>query len=273
MRGIGRMGLCLVAVLACSAMTAATATAAEYEIEGLPEFGRCVPSLSKTGEYKNAGCTQVAPGNGGYKWLPGPGAKNKFEGSSSLTKLETVGKYGVVCSSGSYKGEYTKPKTVSLSIGLVGCLEKGTSRKCQTTPAKESEIETTVEGELGFIKGGLTPKVGLDLKPSSPIAFTCGTLPELPTPITSLTLEGSAIGVIRPPNRMRTISKLVYTAAAGIQNPEKFEEGLKDTLTLTRVTGVESISEQAGLTIIDIEEIPKPLVITNEEPIEIKAKP
>jgi hypothetical protein len=273
MRGIRRTGLCLVAVLACSAMAAATSTAAEYEIEGLPEFGRCVPSPSKTGEYKNAGCTQVSPGKGGYHWLPGPGELNKFEGTSSLTKLETVGKYAVACSSGSYLGEYKTPKTVSLSIGLVGCLEKGTGRKCQSTPAKEAEIETTVEGELGFIKGGSLPKVGLDLKPSAPIVFTCGLPPELPTEITTLTLEGSAIGVIRPPNRMRTIHKLVYTAAAGIQNPEKFEEGLKDTLTLNRLTGISSVSEQAGLTIIDVEEIPKPLIITNEEPIEIKAKP
>jgi hypothetical protein len=254
-------------------MAAATATAAEYEIEGLPEFGRCVADLSKTSEYKNAGCTQPAGGKGGYKWLPGPGEQNKFEGTSSLTKIETVGKYAVACSSGSYLGEYKTPKTVSLSIGLVGCLEKGTGRKCQSTPAKEAEIETTVEGELGFIKGGERPTVGLDLKPSVPIAFTCGLPPELPTEITTLTLEGSVIGVIRPPNRMRSISKLVYTASAGKQVPEKFEEGLKDTLTLNRLTGVSSISEQAGLTVIDVEEKPKPLVITNEEPIEIKAKP
>jgi hypothetical protein len=271
MRGIGRTGLCLVAVLACTGMAAATATAAEYEIEGLPEFGRCVPDLSKSSPYKNAGCTQVAPGNGGYKWLPGPGELNKFEGTASVTKLETVGKYAVACSSGSYLGEYKTPKTVSLSIGLVGCLEKGTGRKCQSTPVKEAEIEATVEGELGFIKGGLKPKVGLDLKAGT-IVFTCGLPPELPTEITTLTLEGSVIGVIRPPNRMRSISKLIYTATAGKQVPEKFEEGLKETLTLTRVTGLSSVSEQAGLTVIDVEEKPKPLVITNEEPIEIKAK-
>jgi hypothetical protein len=272
MRGIGRTGLCLVAVLACSGMAAATATAAEYEIEGLPEFGRCVPVTKGTGQYKGAQCLAPAGGKGNYNWLPGPGEKNKFEGTSSLTKLETVGQYAVTCSSGSYLGEYKTPKTVSLSIGLAGCLEKGTGRKCQSTPAKEAEIETTVEGELGFIKGGERPQVGLDLEPSVPIAFTCGLPPELPTEITTLTLEGSVIGAIRPPNRMRSILKLVYTATAGKQVPEKFEEGLKDTLTLNRLTGLSSVSEQAGLTVIDVEEKPKPLIITNEEPIEIKAK-
>ena len=276
MRGIGRMGLCLVALLVCSATAAATATAAEYEVEGLPEFGRCVPaSPPKSGEYFGARCIKPAAGKGSYNWLPGPGAKPKFEATASLTKLETVGKYAIACSSGSYLGEYKTPKTVSLTIGLVGCLDQQTGKKCQTNPAKEAEIETTVPGELGFIKGGAKPQVGLDLKPEAPILFTCGSGPpaEIPPEVSTLTLEGSVIGVIRPPNSMRSIFKLIYTATAGKQVPEKFEEGLKDTLTLKRVTPTfETITEQAGLTVIDVEEKPKPMVVTNEEPIEIKAK-
>jgi len=178
MRGIGRMGLCLVALLVCSATAAATATAAEYEVEGLPEFGRCVPaSPPKSGEYFGARCIKPAAGKGSYNWLPGPGAKPKFEATASLTKLETVGKYAIACSSGSYLGEYKTPKTVSLTIGLVGCLDQQTGKKCQTNPAKEAEIETTVPGELGFIKGGAKPQVGLDLKPEAPILFTCGSGP------------------------------------------------------------------------------------------------
>jgi hypothetical protein len=164
---------------------------------------------------------------------------------------------------------------VSLSIGLVGCLDQQTGKKCQTNPAKEAELETVVEGELGFIKGGEKPKVGLSLKQSTPLVFTCGSGPpnEIPPEVSTLTLEGSAIGAIRPPNTMRSIFKLLYTAPGGKQVPEKFEEGVKETLTLTRLTPTfETITEQAGLTIIDTEEKPKPLVIENEEPMEIKAK-
>jgi hypothetical protein len=271
MRAIGRTGLCLLALLTCGAMAATSASAAEYEVEGIPEFGRCVPAAGKSGVYKGAKCLTLASpaGTGNYDWLPGPGEKNKFEGTISTTTLETVGKFKVQCSVGVASGEYKTPKTATVTLELVGCLNLPSLKKCQSTPAKEAEIETTVEAELGFIKGGSKPKVGLDLKPSSPIAFSCGTGVEVPTPVS---VEGSAIGIIKPPDNMLTTLKLGYIASGGKQVPEKFEGGVKDTLSLTRVTGLETFTEQAGLTIIGIEEKPKPLVIENEEPIEVKAK-
>lgn len=91
-------------------------------------------------------------------------------------------------------------------------------------------------------------------------------------PLTAVTVEGSAIGEIRPPNSMRETIKLSYLAPGGKQGPESFEGQPKDTLTLSALIGAETLTEQAGLTIIDVEEKPKPLVIENEEPIEIKAK-
>lgn len=263
-----RMGLCLAAVLTIGAIAASGASAAEYEMEGVPEFGRCQPAATpKTGEYKGSHCLAPAFGKGSYNWSPGPGPKNKFEGTMSSTTLETVGKFKVSCNFGVARGAYVSPKTVSVTLELVGCVTP-TLQKCQNGP-EEAEIETTVEGELGFIRGGTKPIVGLDLKPSPAISFTCGLLPEV---LTVVSVSGSVIGAIKPPNSMRSEFKLSYVATNGKQNPEKFEEGVKDTLSLMRTTGLESSTEQAGLTIIGVEEKPKALIVENEEPIEIKAK-
>jgi len=260
-----KMGGALVVALVVSIAAATSASAT------LPELGRCVAVEKGTGEYFGAACVKPASGKGNHNWLPGPGPNKKFVGSAGPVTLETVGGYGIVCSSGELTGEYTGPKTESVTLALVGCLEKVTERKCETLPIKEGEIETVgVEGEVGFIKGGATPRVGLDLKPAAPITFECGTGPEVHT---FLSLEGSVIGLIKPATSMRSFFRAFFTASHGIQNPEQFEGGVKDTLTLQRTTAPAGpITEQAGLTIIGIEEVPKALIIENEEPIEIKAK-
>jgi hypothetical protein len=264
--------LCLAALLVAGAAAAPSALAAEYELAGLPEFGRCVPAATPhTGEYAGKNClSRASGGKGKYNWEPGPGPKPKFEGAISLTKLETVGKkFTVQCSFGVATGEYKTPKTASVSLELVGCIRSDTGQKCQTNPGEEAEIEGKFEGELGFIKGGSRPKVGLSLKTPSPVVFSCGLPPEVPTVVT---VEGAAIGTVKGIDAMREVLKLSYVAPGGKQSPEKFEGGPKETLTLKALTGLETTTEQVGLTIVGIEEKPTPLVIENEERIEVKAK-
>jgi hypothetical protein len=235
----------------------------------LPEFGTCVPAEGKTGEYSNAGCTKPVAGNkGNYKWVPGPGAKKKFTSFAGAVTLETVEGFKIACSNGTLSGEYTGAKSATATISILGCLDLGTEKLCQTNPAKSGEIEATgLEGELGYIVGGAKPKVGLQFKLSTPLPFECRTGFEPPAP---KVLEGAFIGKIAPINRMRETFKLTYTASHGKQIPEKFEEGPAAVLTIKDV--LSSTSEQAGLTIIGVEEKPKPLIFENEEPIEIKAK-
>ena len=157
-----------------------------------------------------------------------------------------------------------------MSLSLKGCENIATQQTCQTNPTKAGEIATTqaIEGELGFIKGGSKPKVGLDLKAKSPspvvVTFTCGG----PTG-EAWTVEGSAIGQITPANRMTTVDKLLFKANGAKQVPEHFEGGVKDTLLATITQGVSQKSEQAGLTLRgDRSTIP----VTNGEKLEIKAK-
>jgi len=196
MKRIKMGGAFLIVALVMSMAATASASAS------LPEFGRCVPSEAKKGEYFGNRCIKPAGGKGYYNWLPGPGENKKFAGSIGPVKLETVGGYGVVCSSGDFTGEYTGPKTESVTLALVGCLEKVTERKCETLPIKEGEIETTpIEGSVGFITGGEKPRVGLNLKPAAPITFECGTGLEVHT---FLSLEGSVIGAVTPASAMRS---------------------------------------------------------------------
>jgi hypothetical protein len=264
-----RTWLCLVILLAVGALSASTASAAEYEMEGLPEFGRCVPATTAhTGEYKGNKCLTPMPGTGNYNWEPGPGPKPKFEGLASNVTFETVGKkFKVQCGFADIRGEYKTPKTASVKLEMVGCVRPDTLQKCQTNPGKEGEIEATFEGELGFISA--KPKVGLKLTAPTPIPFSCGLPPEVPIPVS---IEGSAIGLVKTIDNMSEVIKYSYVAPGGKQNPESFEGEPKATLTETWVNGVEVNHEQTGLTIIGIEEKPKALIVENEEPIEVKAK-
>jgi hypothetical protein len=255
------VGAALVGVFAAAAFAASASGA-------LPEFGKCVPAEGKTGEYSNAGCVYPAGGKGRYNWVPGPGEKKKFTSFAGPVTLETVGGFKIACSNGTLAGEYTGAKTATASMSVLGCIEVGTGKLCQSNPAKNGEIEATgLEGELGFIAAGSKPKVGLQLKLSTPLLFECRSGMEPPSP---KVLEGAFIGKIAPLNRMRETFKATYTAVHGKQVPEKFEEGPSEVLTLKDV--LSSKSEQAGLTIIGIEEKPKALIIENEEPIEIKAR-
>jgi hypothetical protein len=264
--------LCLAVLVAFGASAADAASAAEYELEGLPAVGRCVVNPTHTGEYGGPRCVSKRPGKGAYDFLAGPGPAPKFEGMIGKTALETVGPGTIVrCTSGVATGEYTGQKTASVTLSLAGCVRivEVTEQKCQTNPSKEGEIVTQpLEGELGFIKGGTRPKVGLDLKLATPISFSCGALPSP----SLVTVEGSVIGAFGPMNSTRSAFDATYAAPGGKQAFEKFESGVKDTLSLTRVTAPEVSTEQAGLTIIGAQLKPKALILKNEEPMEIKSK-
>jgi hypothetical protein len=261
MKRINTAGVALVAVLGLLAIASASASAA------LPELGRCVPvTTAKTGEYKNARCTQAADGTGNYNFMPGAGEKKKFAGTGTGTPVLETPKLKISCAASTFDGEYTGAKTASVTVDLIGCINPATLKKCQSNPAKEGEIETPapLEGEIGFINTGTKIGVGLDLKRSPALmTFTCGEVAELPE--VSGTVEGSVIGRIAPVNVMRSEYKLIYKTAGGKQVPESFEGGAKDTLSEKLVSGLTTTTEEAAFK-------EKLVEIINEEPLEIKAK-
>jgi len=263
MRPIRMCLLALAAVGVVSAGAAATASAA------VPEFGHCVKVAPKTGEYEGSNCTKPLPGTGKFNWVPGPGPKPKFSGIGELIELETVGGKKIGCGGATFSGEYTGAKTETVTVDLIGCVFGPTGQQCQSNPAQEGEIESAqpLEGEIGYIVKSLRPKVGIDLKPKSPatslFTFQCGKPPE--TTIVLGNIEGSVIASIAKINKAVPEFALTYKAIRGIQKPQQFEGGAKDTLSLHLVSGLTNTTEETGLRALGS--------IENEEPIEIKALP
>jgi hypothetical protein len=275
-------GIALCVVGACM-LIAVGATAAGA---ALPELGRCVAVEGKVvgtktiynGNYKGKGCGPESPTKTGkYEFLPGPGAEPTFEGAGAgeTVTLETVGGRKVFCGLGETKGEYTGAKTEKLTLVLNFCEDTTLKQSCQSLDPEEKEvqpIEGTIKslplkGELGFISGagGNRPAIGWDIKPevgSTVAIFECG--PFLTG--TQVTLDGSYIEQIKPTSKMTEEFHDKYKQVKGHQQPEQFEGGEKDTLTIKYSKGLETpITEQVGYK--GVEEV------TTEEELEYKTKP
>jgi PKD repeat protein len=229
----------------------------------LPAIGRCLPASGRTGEWVGPKCTHDAHGKGRYNFFSAPGPKPKITGTLGAGTLETVGKARVTCSGGSTAGEYTGAKTETLTLTLNGC-KRSSGGACQSAGSAAGEIVSLpLEGEVGFISGRATkrPVIGLDLKREGPmITAECGV--GLSKAI--LTVEGSVIGTVTPTAKMTLEETVKFKAVAGLQQPEHFEEGAKDTL-VEKIAGVsENTTEQAGLTVTALDK--------SDEPMEIKTR-
>ena len=227
----------------------------------VPEVGRCLTlSPSATGRYKTAACTTKSTGEdtGKYEWHPWPAAKDHFSIKKGATVLSTHGKATIKCLNNTFAGEYTGSQTAVVSMIWGGCEgSSGLGGKCQSEGAEAGEVRSNaLEGQLGFIKSGTKPSVGWDLKPVSQAylaTFKCGKL--------AVSLAGSVIAQSTPVDKMATTFKIGFKGGTeGVQSPERFEKGLKDTLTLI-ANGEEE--EELGLRMTDS--------IVNEESVEIKA--
>ncbi len=221
----------------------------------LPELGRCVKLAHKTGAYKNSSCTTQSSGadSGRYEWLASPPAKSHFSASAGTVTFEFAKGAKLVCT-GSLAGEYTGAHTASVALTLTGCeFDALGSTPCQSVGANPGEIKGEVlEAQLGMIDAGTKPTVAWVLNPYSqePLAtFECeGQL---------ASLTGSVIGSVRKVDKMSSTFTLTFTAGAhGTQSPERLEDGLQDTLSLT---GGEPTSLSASE------------AISGEEAVEIKA--
>jgi hypothetical protein len=211
-----------------------------------------------------AACTQPrdTPANGSA--ANAPAKRTKISGTLAAATLETVGGSKVTCTGGATAGEYKSAKRESLTLALRGCKRTPGGEACQSLGAKAGEIATgALEGEVGFISGRASskPVVGLDLsREGALITAECGA--GLSKAL--LTVEGSVIGTVSPTGSMTFEETVKYTALGGLQSPERFEEGVKDTLVETLVTGTEKTTEQAGLSVTAKD--------TREEPMEIKTR-
>jgi len=142
----------------------------------------------------------------------------------------------------------------------------GLKAPCQNIGAAAGNITTyPLEGELGFIKGGESPSVGVDLRPTGSTApvlvkYECG------GGGTGSGAQVSEIGSVIAPTdigEMSTESKLSFKSIKAHQIPESFEGEPKDVLTTVVHNKSVTLEEQSGWTMTG-----KSLF---EEPLEIKA--
>jgi alpha-tubulin suppressor-like RCC1 family protein len=236
----------------------------------LPELGRCV-RVSNGGAYGGTSgrCMALSKShNGHFEWLPGPGSNAKFEEHLGETQLESVGGVKLRCRRAVLEGEYTGPKTETIThLTLTGCVDVTSSSTCQTNAIEEGVIESSVPlaGKLGFITPTGRPRLGWEIRPKPPasliVSFDCGSGASAAVSA----LEGSIIGRATPLDTMASAFELQYKQRHGKQIPEFLSSGERHVLILSTTPFMrEPTQEQVGLSSIGC--------VTNEEPLEIKAK-
>lgn len=175
MRRIKMMGLCLVAVVALTAVAVSSASAA------LPEFKVCAKATkvgkTYTGKFSDKLCSVAEPkGEGKYELEGWEAAKKKAfkgkNGTSTLTSyipenVETPWTGGkaagvVTCKTGASVGEITGPKTETVIVEFKTCSSEG--KKCTSVGSPKTGVIKTkaLTATIGKIEGG----VGADVEAS-----------------------------------------------------------------------------------------------------------
>lgn len=245
MKQIRITALCIVAMLAISAVGAASASAVFKE--EAPEVGRCIKLTG--GKFKDSGCKTAAKETSEQKfeWYPGFGPNGKGEEKliepgkrtyksvskeATVIRLETVKGEGVTCKKQTSEGELTGAKTNrNFNIVFTGCESAGLS--CiSTNPKATNKGEILVKdllGVIGVYKKGETvakDKLANDFVPASGeilTEFECSGL--------KLVVKGEVMVPIKT-NAMASTQTVKFTASKGKQKPEKF---VADPAELKRV--------------------------------------
>jgi hypothetical protein len=238
----------------------------------LPEFGLCVKTLGVKegkairyhGRFTLANCIEESNiPNEQFEFNPGPGPKRKFTGTGGATTLETVGKKKLTCSAVASAGEYTGPKTATLTATFTGCVLSSSKEPCESAGAGAGEIIISpLQGELAFIQDEFIPQVGsitsvglvLTHEPSL-LTAECG------AGKLGLSVAGSVIAQITPFGKKVSAFALKLSQAAGKQVPDHLASGAQHTLLASFGSGP---AEAAGLA--------SKVKLVGEEPLSIKAE-
>jgi hypothetical protein len=276
------VGLCLVAALALSAVTAAGASAFVREP---PEVGRCVKKAG--GKWKDGACkVKAVAGEEKFEWIPVGETENPYNVAhppnlnyTSKSKLETsiqlettgAGNGGhvksvVTCKNTSAsgageesEGTVTGAKTsTAKNVIFHNCESSGL--KCKTASAtKEGEIKVAeLDGLLGWEKisteGPVKNKVANEFTPKGGghfADFACGGI--------AVEVRGHVLNPVTA-NAMKLSVTVKFVAAKGKQKPEKFVGGPLAILE-SKFSNVPGEFEQSGQTLTAVQ--------TNKEKLEI----
>jgi hypothetical protein len=256
------VGLCILAVVAISAMMVSSASAAA------PEFGRCLKVSPKAvSNYDSAKCVKLASEDpvseaeqlkkGNFQWFPGV-VKNKFKTlmkAGTIATLETVGGTKITCTNEKSTGEYTGLKTIGKMVAeFSGC--ETNKLKCESTGAGIGNINThPLGGPIGF-ETEVVPASKDHL--ANELHSESGNVAEFECAGLKVVVKGSVLHKITA-NAMKLTATEKFTASKGHQKPEHFAGGVaKEHILETSTNG--GPFEQSGQTITSI--------LTNEEKVE-----
>jgi hypothetical protein len=239
-------GLCLVAVLAISAV----ATAASASAMGNPEYVVCVKA--KGGHFSDKACSVAAPeGKGKYELAPISSAKKKaLKGKSGASKftlyIPEKGRAGEInCEKKNVKvGETTSSGTTTYHLTLGGCT--GSGLPCTSTGSKAGTIETgTVSGRLVLVSGSPL-KVGILIgEPGATLVeFNCGG-------VLNVKITGSVIGEIT--GNINVVSKAYtysFAVNAGGENLIQAAEGGPANVLSATLSGIQEGTYPVGFSSI-----------------------
>jgi hypothetical protein len=267
MRRSGIVGLGVGLVLAAGSVLVAGASAA------LPELGRCVAHVG--GQYASGTCTALSktPKTKLFEWEPGAVANGFAINGTSVTLFDAFGGKLLSCPASAGKGVYASAATLEITqLELTGC-ESG-KVSCQTAAEGNSTegrvLISPLDGALGKVSGTRAGVLLTGTKPnpfggSSGLVynFECGG--KLTGKGPQSIGYGSVIGETIPTDRMSLTSRLRFARnlTTHRQAVKHFEGESEEHELFEQVLG----PEEAG----EVEVVTNP-TITNEEPLEIKAK-
>jgi hypothetical protein len=260
---VTRMGLCLLALLAMSAVIAATVSAAEP-----PDYGRCLKvAVAKSGVWAKNCTTTSGTTAKEYEWYPGfEGAKpivkagytTKLKATTTLT-LETVTGAKVVCTGEKgegFIGNYDYSQVSSMT--LTGCSSEGFACQGESQPAGTIVSATAFDDFIGWSSKPLKKVSALLYYPSWELACSGGTL-------AGYSKIYIYLGAIVPLKSGKMVKKetVKYAATGGKQKPEEAETWGAYHLEAQYYNLAEEFvgTEQIGLT--------AGIIQVNEEKIEI----
>jgi len=187
MKRIAIAGLCLVAVMAVSAMSVASASAA------LPEF--------KANKFPVAFSSH-----------------NLLPLEPTLHSTTALGEKNVKCKMSLDKGEILNAKLVAkVTVLYTGCVEEGTTNACTSTGEPKGAIVTSeIHGIIGYITGHLTEKlVGTELLPENTSSNNVFATFVCEGPASTVIVEGCTIGQASPINVSQPTGNLLFEELAG----------------------------------------------------------
>jgi hypothetical protein len=252
-RHVRMLGICMAAMLALAAATAAGASA-----EKLPAWGTCEAAGGHEGKYADPGCIEPVKKiygkyTGGYEWHPQERAYDFESGLIGPTTFETTNGKKIACENGALEARQAvaAPNRVrEMLVAFYGCESEGRvcSGKFEEAGRISNEIawfqEQSIEGELVYLSGKDTtsPVVGLTLttEVAGQPLFTVSCDGELGTvEIGGAGGKGAqkakgntAIGVVSPIDEMTTEYTQTFKQTSGAQEPAAAEKGKAKSLQM-----------------------------------------